>query len=108
MRTGLLPLLNSFSSEEYDLPVDVTVDKTTISNGSLFTIDVFVDNTDDVNTFVTHINNFGMYILREGSTSDVIVAKLFSATQVDSNTIRIKLGTILYDDVWFLDLTDSY
>ena len=98
---NLLSLLNSFLTDKFSLPYDITILKSDIQNGSDFTIDLFIMNSTDITNFVGNWVRNGIYIFTEGGIRDAMVLRASNYSQLNENTFRLYLSTLVYDSSWF-------
>lgn len=104
----MLSLLNSFSSDKYTLPYDVTIQKDFITDSTPFTIDLFISNSSDVTNFLTNMVRNGIYVFRESDIMDVMLLRLLHSETIDPNTFQLTFATVNYDDTWSSDITSVY
>lgn len=105
---NLLSLLNIFYSDQYTLPYDVTILKSSIGDLTPFYIDLFIANSSDISSFFGNYVRNGLYIFNEGNTTEVMVMRLNDYTQINANTFRLNLVTIMYDSAWYAGLSSVY
>lgn len=96
-RFNFLTLLNSFFTDKFISPYDVTIDATTIENGEDFIIDLFITNSTDITNFLGNWVRNGIYVFNEGNIRDVMILKATSYSQIDPNTFRIHFFVVAYD-----------
>jgi hypothetical protein len=101
-------LLNSFYTDTYTLPYDVTILKSAIENGTPFIIDLFISNLSDVTKFFGNYVRNGIYIFNEHNVQEVMILRCNNITQLNANTIRMKFTVLLYDEIWFAGISSIY
>ena len=97
-KINILSLLNSFFSDKYTLPYDVTIIKDAIVDDTAFDIELFISNSSDVSNFVGDYMRNGIYIFNEAGLAATMVLRLEKLTVIDPNTFNLKFRTLVYDD----------
>lgn len=104
----LLSLYNSFFTDSFILPYDITIEKADITNQNTFTIDLFISTSTDITKFLGGYVRNGIYLFRESNISDTMLLRVDKMSQINPNTFSMKFVCLTYDEVWMNDITNSY
>jgi hypothetical protein len=98
-KISLLSLYNTFFTDKFILPYDVTIQKADITDQNIITIDLFISNSTDISRFIGGYVRNGLYLFREADISDTMLLRLDKMTQLNSNTFRMSLICLDHDEI---------
>lgn len=93
-----IALYNSFFSDQYTMPYDVTIESSDITDGSAFYIDLFIADSPDVTAFISGFMRNELLIFNESGVQETMVLKVLDSTQLNANTYKLCLSVMTYDN----------